>query len=87
MPLVDSFVISELFLFSPDGQVFLRFVSADSREETVLGSIPLPSYVISPVEPEDHISRKFAFKVNPSSGPIRLISPVSGSESLHFVPL
>lgn len=35
----------------------------DSREETVLGSIPLPSYVISPVEPEDHINRKYAFKV------------------------
>uniref|UniRef100_A0A3B5LZG6 Pleckstrin homology domain containing, family A member 7b n=1 Tax=Xiphophorus couchianus TaxID=32473 RepID=A0A3B5LZG6_9TELE len=34
----------------------------DSREETVLGSIPLPSYVIAPVEPEDHINRKYAFK-------------------------
>ncbi|TTR52333.1 Pleckstrin homology domain-containing family A member 7 [Bagarius yarrelli] len=39
-------------------------LQADSREETVLGSIPLPSYVISPVEPEDHISRKFAFKAS-----------------------
>lgn len=35
----------------------------DSREETVLGSIPLPSYVIAPVEPDDHINRKYAFKV------------------------
>lgn len=35
----------------------------DSREESVLGSIPLPSYVISPVGPDDHISRKYAFKV------------------------
>ncbi|XP_047187470.1 pleckstrin homology domain-containing family A member 7 isoform X5 [Scophthalmus maximus] len=34
----------------------------DSREETVLGSIPLPSYVIAPVEPDDHINRKYAFK-------------------------
>ncbi|KAG9330246.1 hypothetical protein JZ751_026008 [Albula glossodonta] len=32
------------------------------KQETVLGSIPLPSYVITPVEPEDHISRKYAFK-------------------------
>lgn len=39
------------------------FCSTDSREETVLGSIPLPSYVIAPVEPDDHISRKYAFKV------------------------
>lgn len=38
-------------------------VPLDSREETVLGSIPLPSYVIAPVEPDDHISRKYAFKV------------------------
>lgn len=35
----------------------------DSREETVLGSIPLPSYVVSAVGADDHISRKFAFKV------------------------
>lgn len=35
----------------------------DSREESVLGSIPLPSYVIAPVEPDDHINRKYAFKV------------------------
>lgn len=39
------------------------FHSADSREESVLGSIPLPSYVISPVGPEDRINRKFSFKV------------------------
>lgn len=35
----------------------------DSREETVLGSIPLPSYVIALVEPDDNISRRYAFKV------------------------
>lgn len=38
------------------------FPSKDSREEAVLGSIPLPSYVISPVAPEDRISRKYSFK-------------------------
>ncbi|XP_072448492.1 pleckstrin homology domain-containing family A member 7 isoform X7 [Chiloscyllium punctatum] len=41
---------------------YCLFYYKDSREETVLGSIPLPSYVISPVDPEDHISRKYAFK-------------------------
>ncbi|MCJ8737317.1 hypothetical protein PDJAM_G00022500 [Pangasius djambal] len=43
---------------------YCLFYYKDSREEMVLGSIPLPSYVISPVEPEDHISRKFAFKAS-----------------------
>uniref|UniRef100_A0A8D3BBJ6 Pleckstrin homology domain containing, family A member 7a n=1 Tax=Scophthalmus maximus TaxID=52904 RepID=A0A8D3BBJ6_SCOMX len=41
---------------------FCLFYYKDSREESVLGSIPLPSYGISPVGPEDHISRKYAFK-------------------------
>ncbi|XP_041131451.1 pleckstrin homology domain-containing family A member 7-like isoform X4 [Polyodon spathula] len=41
---------------------YCLFYYKDSREDTVLGSISLPSYVIAPVEPEDHISRKFAFK-------------------------
>ncbi|XP_067299023.1 pleckstrin homology domain-containing family A member 7 isoform X3 [Pseudorasbora parva] len=41
---------------------YCLFYYKDSREETVLGSIPLPSYVISPVGPDDHISRKYAFK-------------------------
>ncbi|XP_013980134.1 pleckstrin homology domain-containing family A member 7 isoform X13 [Salmo salar] len=43
---------------------YCLFYYKDSREESVLGSIPLPSYVISAVEPEDHISRKYAFKAN-----------------------
>ncbi|XP_074522927.1 pleckstrin homology domain-containing family A member 7 isoform X6 [Halichoeres trimaculatus] len=43
---------------------FCLFYYKDSREETVLGSIPLPSYVISPVEPDDHINRKYAFKAS-----------------------
>uniref|UniRef100_A0A3Q3KG40 Pleckstrin homology domain containing, family A member 7b n=1 Tax=Monopterus albus TaxID=43700 RepID=A0A3Q3KG40_MONAL len=41
---------------------YCLFYYKDSREETVLGSIPLPSYVIAPVEAEDHINRKYAFK-------------------------
>ncbi|XP_034535962.1 pleckstrin homology domain-containing family A member 7 isoform X2 [Notolabrus celidotus] len=43
---------------------FCLFYYKDSREETVLGSIPLPSYVIAPVEPDDHINRKYAFKAS-----------------------
>lgn len=46
-----------------DSDAFFPF--KDSREEAVLGSIPLPSYVISPVAPEDRISRKYSFKVLP----------------------
>ncbi|XP_061669748.1 pleckstrin homology domain-containing family A member 7 isoform X4 [Syngnathoides biaculeatus] len=43
---------------------FCLFYYKDSREETVLGSIPLPSYVIAPVTPEDHVNRKYAFKAS-----------------------
>ncbi|XP_028258310.1 pleckstrin homology domain-containing family A member 7 isoform X6 [Parambassis ranga] len=43
---------------------YCLFYYKDSREETVLGSIPLPSYVISPVDPDDHINRKYAFKAS-----------------------
>ncbi|KAM9825134.1 pleckstrin homology domain-containing family A member 7 isoform 15-T16 [Syngnathus typhle] len=41
---------------------FCLFYYKDSREETVLGSIPLPSYLIAPVAPEDHVNRKYSFK-------------------------
>uniref|UniRef100_A0A8D0CEP3 Pleckstrin homology domain containing A7 n=1 Tax=Salvator merianae TaxID=96440 RepID=A0A8D0CEP3_SALMN len=41
---------------------YCLFYYKDSREESVLGSIPLPSYVISPVGFEDHINRKYSFK-------------------------
>nr|XP_023419055.1 pleckstrin homology domain-containing family A member 7 isoform X1 [Cavia porcellus]XP_023419056.1 pleckstrin homology domain-containing family A member 7 isoform X1 [Cavia porcellus] len=41
---------------------YCLFYYKDSREEVVLGSIPLPSYVISPVASEDRISRKYSFK-------------------------
>ncbi|XP_048341502.1 pleckstrin homology domain-containing family A member 7 isoform X3 [Sphaerodactylus townsendi] len=41
---------------------YCLFYYKDSREESVLGSIPLPSYVISAVGPEDHINRKYSFK-------------------------
>ncbi|XP_043938698.1 pleckstrin homology domain-containing family A member 7 isoform X3 [Protopterus annectens] len=41
---------------------YCLFYYKDSREEAVLGSIPLPSYVVSPVIPEDRINRKYSFK-------------------------
>lgn len=40
------------------------FFSADEKEEGILGSILLPSFKIAPVMPEDHINRKYAFKVS-----------------------
>lgn len=58
---------------------------ADSREETVLGSIPLPSYVISPVEPEDHINRKYAFKVTKKQTNSTILwSIYKQSQSMHY---
>ncbi|XP_055011254.1 pleckstrin homology domain-containing family A member 7-like isoform X2 [Boleophthalmus pectinirostris] len=41
---------------------FCLFYYKDSREQSVLGSIPLPSYEVCPVGTQDHISRKYAFK-------------------------
>ncbi|XP_069479866.1 pleckstrin homology domain-containing family A member 7 isoform X3 [Ambystoma mexicanum] len=41
---------------------YCLFYYKDSREEAVLGSIPLPGYVVSPVGPEDRINRKYSFK-------------------------
>uniref|UniRef100_G1NVY7 Pleckstrin homology domain containing A7 n=1 Tax=Myotis lucifugus TaxID=59463 RepID=G1NVY7_MYOLU len=52
------FVLADYCLF--------YYKAKDSREEVVLGSIPLPSYVTSPVGPEDRISRKYSFKAEQS---------------------
>ncbi|XP_056137252.1 pleckstrin homology domain-containing family A member 7 isoform X3 [Lampris incognitus] len=64
---------------------YCLFYYKDSREESVLGSIPLPSYVISPVGPEDHISRKFAFKASHTGmrSYIYKQSSVIGSQAEH----
>uniref|UniRef100_A0AAQ4RWW1 Pleckstrin homology domain containing, family A member 7a n=1 Tax=Gasterosteus aculeatus aculeatus TaxID=481459 RepID=A0AAQ4RWW1_GASAC len=64
---------------------FCLFYYKDSREESVLGSIPLPSYVISPVRPEDHISRKYAFKASHTGmrSYIYKRSSVIGSQAEH----
>ncbi|KAK5901788.1 hypothetical protein CesoFtcFv8_007113 [Champsocephalus esox] len=64
---------------------FCLFYYKDSREESVLGSIPLPSYVISPVGAEDHISRKYAFKASHTGmrSYIHMQSSVIGSQAEH----
>ncbi|XP_034444827.1 pleckstrin homology domain-containing family A member 7-like isoform X6 [Hippoglossus hippoglossus] len=64
---------------------FCLFYYKDSREESVLGSIPLPSYVISSVGPEDHISRKYAFKASHTGmrSYIYKQSSVIGSQAEH----
>lgn len=40
-----------------------EYLFADEKEEGILGSILLPSFQISVLSPEDHINRKYAFKV------------------------
>ncbi|XP_061630048.1 pleckstrin homology domain-containing family A member 7 isoform X4 [Phyllopteryx taeniolatus] len=64
---------------------FCLFYYKDSREEAVLGSIPLPSYVISPVGPEDHINRKYAFKAGHTGtcSSVYKRSSVIGSQAEH----
>ncbi|XP_078392604.1 pleckstrin homology domain-containing family A member 7-like, partial [Cetorhinus maximus] len=41
---------------------FCLFYYRDSREERILGSIPMPSYIISAAVPQDRKTRKFIFK-------------------------
>ncbi|XP_073707157.1 pleckstrin homology domain-containing family A member 7 isoform X3 [Garra rufa] len=64
---------------------YCLFYYKDSREESVLGSIPLPSYTIAPVGPEDHISRKYAFKATHTGmrSYIYKQSSVVGSQAEH----
>ncbi|XP_051581024.1 pleckstrin homology domain-containing family A member 7-like isoform X3 [Myxocyprinus asiaticus] len=64
---------------------YCLFYYKDSREESLLGSIPLPSYTISSVGPEDHISRKYAFKATHTGmrSYIYKQSSVIGSQAEH----
>ncbi|KAM5247378.1 pleckstrin homology domain-containing family A member 7 isoform 2-T2 [Ctenodactylus gundi] len=63
---------------------YCLFYYKDSREEVVLGSIPLPSYVISPVAPEDRISRKYSFKaVHTGMRALIYNSSTLGSQAEH----
>lgn len=43
---------------------FCFFLPADEKEEGILGSILLPSFHISMLSVDDHINRKYAFKVS-----------------------
>ncbi|XP_068178592.1 pleckstrin homology domain-containing family A member 7 isoform X2 [Antennarius striatus] len=65
---------------------YCLFYYKDSREESVLGSIPLPSYVIAAVEPDDHINRKFAFKASHTGmrSYIYNKNSVIGSQAEHY---
>lgn len=38
--------------------------SADEKEEGILGSILLPSFHVSMLSVDDHINRKYSFKVS-----------------------
>ncbi|XP_041522359.1 pleckstrin homology domain-containing family A member 7 isoform X2 [Microtus oregoni] len=63
---------------------YCLFYYKDSREEAVLGSIPLPSYVISPVAPEDRISRKYSFKaVHAGMRALIYSTTTAGSQAEH----
>ncbi|XP_052619078.1 pleckstrin homology domain-containing family A member 7 isoform X4 [Peromyscus californicus insignis] len=63
---------------------YCLFYYKDSREEAVLGSIPLPSYVISPVAPEDRISRKYSFKaVHTGMRALIYSTTTAGSQAEH----
>jgi len=51
-----------MFVF--DIYIFFSFLfNPDDKEEGVLGSLPLLSFKIGPVQALDNITRKFAFKV------------------------
>lgn len=49
---------------SPQCIVLTWFFSADEKEEGILGSILLPSFHVSMLSVDDHINRKYAFKVS-----------------------
>lgn len=45
-------------------RILLILCPVDEKEEGILGSILLPSFHISMLSVDDHISRKYAFKVS-----------------------
>ncbi|XP_031756215.1 pleckstrin homology domain-containing family A member 7 isoform X5 [Xenopus tropicalis] len=72
---------------------YCLFYYKDHQEETVLGSIPLLSYVISPVGPEDRVSRKYSFKavhagmqtnINPKGSGVGAQQDQSGMRTYFF---
>lgn len=59
--LIFSLVLMLIFFLR--FQCFFFSFFSDEKEEVVLGSLPLLSFKIGPVQASDNISRKFAFKV------------------------
>lgn len=57
--------MSILYMLAYD--YFSVFLGADEKEDSILGSILLPSFHISMLSVDDHISRKYAFKVKHKS--------------------
>lgn len=49
----------------------MLLIGADEKEDSILGSILLPSFHISMLSVDDHISRKYAFKVKRERGASR----------------
>ncbi|KAG8438437.1 hypothetical protein GDO86_008932 [Hymenochirus boettgeri] len=63
---------------------YCLFYYKDSREEAVLGSVPLLGYVVSPVGIEDRINRKYSFKAV-HAGMRSSIQPMnSGMRTYYF---
>lgn len=52
------------FFLSLFSLVSSPWTCTDEKEEGVLGSLPLLSFHIGPVQPSDNINRKYAFKVS-----------------------
>ncbi|OCT83553.1 pleckstrin homology domain-containing family A member 7 isoform X3 [Xenopus laevis] len=62
---------------------YCLFYYKDHQEEAVLGSIPLLSYVISPVGPEDRINRKYSFKAVHAGMRANINQKLSGAQQEH----
>lgn len=56
-------LFSQSAYFLTFSRMFLCSFVPDEKEEGVLGSLPLLSFKIGPLQTSDNINRKFAFKV------------------------
>nr|XP_032804559.1 uncharacterized protein LOC116939822 isoform X12 [Petromyzon marinus] len=63
---------------------FCLFYYKDGREDEVLGSISLPSFRISEVEPSDRISRKFTFKAASPMGVLSSQAEHTGMRTYYY---
>lgn len=70
----------------------LSSLFTDDKEEGILGSILLPSFLISLLSVDDHINRKYAFKVSSTpgvvfgarGGPGRMAIPISIAQGVRI---